>query len=229
MVYPDVVTALMDADRLVDERRFDGMVVFTVPSASGHTVVLRATKYYSPPMQVNDDVLMTGLKFVAGAIQTRDLTYIENFSITTGPFPPLPQPAFSVLLPASAAAQWISGVLPRLTASDLGSYNAIQIFAWRGSRFGRPLFRAPRTEESLVGFAVIRYAANAEQSARMVEANRRLFEESRALGATVYPFSAVKLSKSEWQQHYGDEFKALARSKHRYDSRNVLASGPDIF
>lgn len=228
-LYADVATALQDADRLVDEQRFDGVVVFAFPSGGGHAFVLRGTKYYSPPTQVNDDELIADLDFVPGVMESEDLTYLENFSITTGPFPSLPQPAFSILLPSSSANQWISGVLPRLTANDLGSYNAIQIFAWRGSRFGRPLFRAPRTEEKLVGFAMIRYAANAEQSVLMVEANRRLFEESRALGATLYPFSAVKLSRSEWRQHYGDEFKGLAQAKRRYDSNNVLASGPDIF
>lgn len=228
-LYADVVTALTDADRLVDEQRFDGVVVFTFPSGGGHAVVLRGTKYYSPPAQVDDNELIAGLNFVPGVMQSEDLTYTENFSITTGPFPVLPQPAFAILLPSSAATQWISGVLPRLTTNDLGSYNAIQIFAWRGSRFGRPLFRIPSTEEKLVGFALIRYAANAEQSALMLEANRRLFEETRALGGTLYPFSAVKLSKLEWQQHYGDEFEGLAQSKRRYDSNNVLASGPDIF
>ena len=96
-----------------------------------------------------------------GAMQIDDLTYIENFSITTGPFPPLPHPAISVVLPASAATQWIQSVLPRLNQGDLGSYNVAQIFAWRASSFGPPLMRMPSTEENLVGFAVIRYAANA--------------------------------------------------------------------
>ena len=91
-------------------------------------------------------------------MQIDDLTYVENFSITTGPFPPLPHPAISVVLPASAATQWIQGVLPRLNDADLGSYNVAQIFTWRASRFHQPLMRMP-AEEKLVGFALIRYAA----------------------------------------------------------------------
>jgi cytokinin dehydrogenase len=63
----------------------------------------------------------------------------------------------------------------------------------------------------------------------MLGGNRQLFEESRALGGTLYPFSAVKLSRSDWRQHYGHDFDELARAKHRYDSTNVLASGPDLF
>lgn len=45
----------------------------------------------------------------------------------------------------------------------------------------------------------------------------------------VYPFSAVKLSRTEWRQHYGDDFGLLAAAKRRFDSQNVLASGPDMF
>ena len=229
LLYPDVVTALTDADRLVDEKRFDGVVMFTFSNGNGgHSVVLRGTKYYSPPADPDDATLLAGLNFVPGALQIDDLTHIENFSITTGPFPPLPHPAMSVVLPASAATQWIEGVLPRLNDADLGTYNVAQIFAWRSSRFHQPLMRIP-TEEKLVGFALIRYAANAAQVDLMLKANRRLFEETRALGGTLYPFSAVELSHSDWRRHYGESFSELARAKHCFDPRNVLASGPDLF
>lgn len=49
-----------------------------------------------------------------------------------------------------------------MNESDLGSYNVAQIFAWRLARFGQPLMRVP-TEQKLVGFALIRYAANEAQ------------------------------------------------------------------
>jgi hypothetical protein len=62
-----------------------------------------------------------------------------------------------------------------------------------------------------------------------LRANRQLFEESRALGCTLYAFAAVKLSRSDWRHHYGHGFDELTRAKHRYDSKNVLASGPDLF
>ena len=116
MLYPDVVTALADSDRLVDEKRFDGVIMFTFANGNGgDSVVLRGTKYYSPPATPDDATMLAGLNFVPGVMQIDDLTYVENFSITTGPFPPLPHPAICVVLPASAATQWIQGVLPRLT------------------------------------------------------------------------------------------------------------------
>jgi cytokinin dehydrogenase len=228
-LYPDVVTALTDADRLVEEKRFDGVVLFTFADGSGgHSIVLRGTKYYSPPATPDDATMIADLNFVPGVMQIDDLTYVENFSITTGPFPPLPHPALSVVLPASAATQWIESVLPRLNDADLGSYNVAQIFTWRAAKFRQPLMRIP-AEEKLVGFALIRYAANAAQVDLMLKANRRLFEESRALGGTLYPFSAVKLSRSDWRRHYGEDLGLLASAKRRFDFNNVLASGPDMF
>jgi FAD/FMN-containing dehydrogenase len=229
VLYPDVATALSDADRLVDEQRFDGIVLFAFADGNGgHSIVLRGTRYYSPPATPDDATMLAGLSFVPGAMQIDDLTYVENFSITTGPFPPLPHPALSVVLPASAATQFIESVLPRLNESDLGTYNVAQTFSWRSSRFRQPLMRVPR-EQKLVGFALIRYAANASEVELMLNANRRLFEESRALGGTLYPFSAVKLSRTEWRQHYGEDFRLLASAKRCFDPKNVLASGPDIF
>ena len=88
--------------------------------------------------------------------------------------------------------------------------------------------RVPQ-EQKLVGFALTRYAANASQVELMLNANSRLFEESRALGGTLYPFSAVKLSRAEWHQHYGEDFRLLASAKRCFDPRSVLACGPDIF
>ena len=111
----------------------------------GDTVILRGTKYYSPPATPEDATMLAGLNFVPGVMQIDDLTYVENFSITTGPFPPLRHPAICVVLPASAATQYIQGVLPRLTDADLGSYNVAQIFTWRASRFRQPLARCTRS------------------------------------------------------------------------------------
>ena len=67
LLYPDVVTALADSDRLVDEKRFDGVMLFTFANGNGgDTVVLRGTKYYSPPATPDDATMLAGLNFVPG-------------------------------------------------------------------------------------------------------------------------------------------------------------------
>ncbi|MBC8163787.1 MAG: BBE domain-containing protein, partial [Roseiflexaceae bacterium] len=58
--------------------------------------------------------------------------------------------------------------------------------------------------------------------------NRSLFDQSRDLGGTRYPISAVQLERADWERHYGPEFERLAAAKRRYDPDNLLASGPDM-
>jgi FAD/FMN-containing dehydrogenase len=65
--------------------------------------------------------------------------------------------------------------------------------------------------------------------ARMLAGNRTLFERSRDLGGTLYPFAALELSSLDWRQHYGAAWPALAQAKRRYDPDGVFASGPDLF
>ena len=99
---------------------------------------------------------------------------------------------------------------------------------WPRSRFTRPLFRVPE-EETVVGFGLLRSSSDPVALERMVAGNRTLYEEARAIGGALYPFSALKLTRDDWRLHYGSEWRALARAKRRYDPDNVLASGPDLF
>jgi cytokinin dehydrogenase len=65
--------------------------------------------------------------------------------------------------------------------------------------------------------------------AQAVDYNRVLFDRCRDLGGTHYPISAVELTRDDWAAHYGPQFSRLVAAKARYDPRNVLSGGPDIF
>lgn len=56
-----------------------------------------------------------------------------------------------------------------------------------------------------------------------------IFDLNREQGGTHYPFTALALSRAEWERHYGPAFGGLADAKRRFDPHNVFASGPDIF
>ena len=62
----------------------------------------------------------------------------------------------------------------------------------------------------------------------MLGANRTLFQLNRSLGGTHYPFSALRLSRQDWERHYGSYWGQLLTAKQRYDPDNVFASGQDI-
>ncbi len=145
-----------------------------------------------------------------------------------GPFPEAGHAAITLTVPGPKASDYAERALARLTPGDLGAFGTVQIFVWRRSRFTRPLFRVPDADVC-VGFAAIRGSADPATLERMVAGNRVLYEDARAIGGTLYPFSALELSHDDWRKHYGSAWPVLARAKRVYDPGNVLASGPDLF
>ena len=223
----DVATALDDAERLTEDGRFSGVVVFAFLTAGGPVFILIATYYYSFPVEPDQATLLDGLHHVPGGVQIADLTYLQYSDRVQGPFPELPHPAISLVLPGSTATAFIDNALARLTPGDLGTFNVIQIFTWPKSVFAGPLFRVP-DEKRCVGFAVLRYATTPAMQKQMLAGNRTLYDDNRLLGGTVYPFSAVQLAAEDWRQHYGTHWKTLLTAKRRHDRRDILASGPDV-
>ena len=63
----------------------------------------------------------------------------------------------------------------------------------------------------------------------MVEANRVLFEQVRALGGNRYAIGAIPFSQADWRQHFGPVWPLLVEAKRRYDPDNILAPGQGIF
>jgi FAD/FMN-containing dehydrogenase len=90
------------------------------------------------------------------------------------------------------------------------------------------MFRVP-AENSILGFAVLQGASTPAILDQKMAINEQLYKDSRGLGGTLYPFSTVRLSRHDWQLHYGPQWEALVKAKDRYDPGNVFASGPDIF
>jgi FAD/FMN-containing dehydrogenase len=225
--YPDVATALGDADFLSDDGRFDGVLIFVAPTPGPPAVILVATSHFTAPAEPENAALLAGLRHRPGAVQVADITYRQYCDRVAGPFPPVPHPALSLILPGPSAAAFIEQALARLTPGDLGAFDVIELFDWRRSAFTRPLFRVPE-DSRCVGFAVLRNARTPAIEQQMLAGNRTLHDEARRIGGTAYPFSAVPRSADDWNAHYGPQWDRLLEAKRRYDPRNRLASGPDV-
>jgi cytokinin dehydrogenase len=227
--YPDLETLLKDGALLTENGRFDGAVGVIVPSAGRWSYTLTAMRQFEPANPPDDAALKAGLGYLPGTARTKDVGYLQHAdgipSVEFGPS----RPDLGLCIPGSAAASFIGAMLPRLTAEDLGTAAGIRVFFWRRGVFRRPLFRLP-DEPTCVYVATLRApTTDPNLVSRMLAGNRALFEHNRALGGTLYPFSAVRMSDLEWQQHYGAVWPMLARAKHRYDPDGVFASGPDLF
>ena len=85
-------------------------------------------------------------------------------------------------------------------------------------------------QEHVVYMAMLRAETSDPNTlARLLAGNRTLFDSNRSLGGTLYPYSALELSRGDWRRHYGEAWRKLASAKQRYDPDNVFASGPDLF
>jgi cytokinin dehydrogenase len=227
--YPDLPTLLKDGALLTENGRFDGVVGLIAPSAGRWSYTLMVTRQFEPTDPPDDAALTAGLRHLPGAERTKDVSYRQHADGIPGvEFGPT-RPDLGLCIPGSVAASFLGATLPRLTVEDLGTAAGVRVFFWKRGVFRRPLFRLP-DEPTCVYVATLRApTTDSTLVARMLAGNRALFERNRELGGTLYPFSAVRLSDREWQEHYGPAWPMLARAKQRHDPDRVFASGPDLF
>jgi len=138
-----------------------------------------------------------------------------------------PHPWLDLFVPASA----VDGVLARILASlSVESLEPLRILVYplRPARSGRPLLRLPEDETAFL-VDVLSIAPKGADPTPWLQSNRRLFEQTRHLGGTVYPIGAVALDPIDWKQHFGSRWAQLADAKFRFDPAGILAPGRNIF
>ena len=93
-----------------------------------------------------------------------------------------------------------------------------------------PLLRLP-DDELCHTFNLIRIPTTgaAAEVDRLVRANRAVYERVRAAGGTLYPVSALPMSRDDWRTHFGPAFRRLRDAKRRFDPHNVLTPGYEVF
>ena len=106
----------------------------------------------------------------------------------------------------------------------------ILVYPYLGDRFTAPNFRVPSGETFFL-FGLLRTAIppTPERSAELVAANRRLFEQARAVGGFFYPVDSVPMSPDDWRRHFGDRWPQLHAAKQEFDPDALLAPGQGIF
>lgn len=227
--YADLSVLLEDQAWLMDDDRFDSIVSVLTPSNKGWSYTMLSTRQFARPVETDNGSPLSGLRYLPGSEQTRDVPYLESADSLPKVEFGKARPDLGLILPGLSAPTFLSEVLPRLNASDWGPVDRIRLFSWKRESFTRPLFRTP-AEDTFVYMAFLRTQTDDQPTvASMLKGNRKLFEKTRDLGGVLYPFSAVHLSRGDWERHYGEQWPALIEAKARYDPQDVFASGPDIF
>jgi cytokinin dehydrogenase len=87
------------------------------------------------------------------------------------------------------------------------------------------------SDDLCYAFNLVRIPATsgASEANRLVDANKATYGRVKAAGGTLYPVSALPLSKAEWRGHFGSAFDHLKAAKQQYDPDEILTPGYDIF
>jgi cytokinin dehydrogenase len=234
----DLHVFLEDLLIMMADRRFDTVQGFAAPDgAGGWTYSLEATKGFTPGEEPDDAALLAGLRFLPGQQTAQDLPYFDYLN-RLAPLVELlkqlgvwffPHPWIDLFVPTRQAESFIGGTLAALDPADVGQ-GPILIYPYRRDGFTTPNLRIPRGETFFL-FGLLRNAIppTPERAAELTAANRRLFEQARAIGGYFYPVDSVPMSPADWRRHFGARWPHLVAAKLAFDPRALLAPGQGVF
>jgi hypothetical protein len=229
---------LSDLLLLIHDGRFDTVQGFVnALPGGGWNYSLETTKNFAPGHEPDDATLLAGLRFLPGQQTSEDIPYFDylNRLAPTVAFLQqigvwgFPHPWVDLFIPTSQAASFIGGTLAALDPADTGQ-GPIVVYPYLGDRFNAPNLRIPEGESFFL-FGLLRTAVppTPERSAELVAANRRLFEQARAVGGFFYPIDSVPKSPEDWRQHFGPRWPQFFAAKQAFDPDAPLAPGQGIF
>ena len=239
LVYPDLATMLTDERLLSGDCRFDAVqgAIVAVPGG-GIAFRLDAAKNFNgdPP---DDDVLLAGLSDDPAQRQPTTIeyfAYLNRFAAFEAALRAngqwfFPHPWLMTFIGDSQVESVVSAELDALSpAADLGQFGQVALSPIRRSAISSPLLRMP-SDDLYHAFNLVRMPATSDpnEANRLVDANKATYGRVKAAGGTLYPVSALPLSKSEWRDHFGPAFGHLDAAKQKYDPGEILTPGYGVF
>jgi cytokinin dehydrogenase len=239
LVYPDLATMLRDERLRSGDNRFDAVQGAIVAAPGGGLAFrLDATKNFSggPP---DDNVLLAGLSDDPAQRQPTTIgyfDYLNRFAAFEAALQAngqwfFPHPWLMTFIGDSQVESAVNAELDALSpAADLGQFGQVALSAIPRSAISSPLLRMP-SDDLCYAFNLVRMptASDASEANRLVDANKATYGRVKAAGGTLYPVSALPLSKGEWRDHFGPAFGQLDAAKQQYDPGEILTPGYEIF
>jgi cytokinin dehydrogenase len=247
LYYPPTATAAYFADMrtLLARGELSGVyTLFFIPPGTGQLVAqLNALSFHNgrtpDPAQA-----LRGLTQPPAAASVTDSSYldwVQRYDPVVDQWrredswDDLIKPWYDVILPGRSAQAYVTSVMPTLTTADFGATGIGFVFPQRRSVLTRPFFRIPPPDgdDYVFLFDVLTSSAapgpDPAFTRAMLDRNRRLFEQARALGGTRYPIGSLDMTRADWREQYGPMWTELVRRKRRYDPDTILTPGPGIF
>ena len=238
LAYTDLATMLEDQRRLTAEQRFEAVqgAVLAAP-AGGWTYGLEVVKHLSGD-QPDDGALLAGLSDDRPRAQPSTLPYLDYLARLTALEQTLradgawafPHPWLTTFVGDAAIESLATGELAKLTPADLGPMGQILVSPIVRGLVRSPLLRLP-PDPVCFTFNLMRFPPtdSTVEARRLVQANRAVYERVREAGGTLYPVSAVPMSRADWRRHFGPAFEQLSQAKREHDPGRVLTPGYEVF
>ncbi|PRQ03968.1 FAD-binding protein [Enhygromyxa salina] len=131
-----------------------------------------------------------------------------------------PHPWVDVFVPAQHLRGFGRSVVASLDPLDLGVDGAmLLIYPICATSSQTPLLPISSGSGPAYLFDVLRCnpGASAERVDELLVANRTIYERALKLGGSLYPISAVEMSTTDWERHFGAQWQPWAAAKRRYD------------
>ncbi len=235
--YDNLETLMRDQRQLIEDGRFDYVEGSPAQANGVWSYTLEVAKYFAPGFEPNDALLLAGLSFQPGTVQTTDSSYFD-FANRLAPVVAFlksigvwgfPHPWLNIFVPGDKAEAFVREVLAGTPEADMGQ-GPILLYPFFSERVDAPFVRTPQTRKVFI-LSLLRTAVppTPETSAALVAKNRAIFERLTAIGGKRYPIDSVPMSQADWRAHFGFSWDEFAYAKQRFDPDNVLTPGQRIF
>jgi cytokinin dehydrogenase len=230
--YATVEALTADQRMALGDGRFDYLEGQVVPQPdSGWSFLLEGAVFFSEPSTPDDGDVLAGLNPVV--VEVEQLPYFDWLDRITELVDQLeelglPNPWINLFLPGPAVNGYVTEAIANLTPADTGG-GPILLYPVPRARLTRPFVAVPDNPVVFL-FAILRMVIPPNQAEvdRLIAANRALYERAVAVGATLYPVSAIPLSPDDWRRHFGPAWPQFAAAKARFDPRHLLTPGQGI-
>jgi FAD/FMN-containing dehydrogenase len=237
--YPNLEAMLNDARVLSADNRFDAVQGAIVAAPSGDIAFgLDAVKTFNASAP-DDDALLAGLSDDPARRQLTTLEYFDYLNrfaafetalAASGQWS-FPHAWLTTFIGDSHVESVVSTELAAMDlAVDLGQFGQVALSPIRRSAISSPLLRMP-SDDLCYAFNLIRIPATEDSNEvdRLIHANEATYGRVKAARGTLYPVSALPLSRAEWRDHFGSAFGQLNAAKQEFDPGNILTPGYEIF
>lgn len=209
---------------------------FTAPTGSGPWIYCIETVTFLDQPAAPETTAPAGQNWLPGGHFVSDLPYLSYID-RLGPAEEqlralglwqLPHPMLDLILPDSQARAFLVEMLASLAPAEVAG--PVLVYPYERKQLRTPFFRSPaEARVVLVGLMRTTIPPTPEHVQAQVAHNRRLYEDAVGRGGCYYPIDSVPMAPADWQRHFGEQWRAFAAAKARFDPRHLLNPGQTIF